>query len=346
MTFSKGRGAGSNQTGRFEKNLVEREPLDPLEESKPSTLFFTDKSRSILTRNDSPDIPFAVSVNPYRGCEHGCVYCYARPTHEYLGLSAGLDFETKVFVKKEAPLLLRKELLSPRYRPEAITFSGVTDCYQPAERRFRLTRACLEVLTAFRNPFSIITKNQGVLQDLDLIQEMAALKAAAVFITITTLDADLCAILEPRTSRPAARLETVRRLREAGVPVGVMIAPVIPSLTDHELPKILEAAAAAGAQFAAFVPLRLPHSVSDLFSEWLGQHFPDRKEKVLNRIRSLREGKLNDPDFGSRMQGKGQFAEILRAMFRRYARLYGLNKTSLELSTEHFQRPGEQLPLF
>lgn len=344
-----GRGALANPAGRFEPAQVELDLHQETWEEEipgPRTLFLKDHSKSILTRNDSPDIPFSQSVNAYRGCEHGCIYCYARPTHEYLGLSAGLDFETKIFVKENAPALLRKELLKPGYEVDSITFSGITDCYQPAERRFQLTRRCLEVLATFRNPFCVITKNQLVTRDLDIIAPMARLNCAAVFITITSLDAGLCGQLEPRTSRPEARLRAIRELAEAGVPVGVMVAPVIPGLTDHELPKILEAAAKAGARHAGFVPLRLPHGVKDLFADWLEAHFPDRKNKVLGRVKEMRGGKLNDPNFGSRMQGEGEFADLMGAMFRAYTKKFGLNERELHLSRSHFQKPGEQLGLF
>lgn len=344
----KGRGAVTNATGRFEKAQVHSEPQETWEDEAPSprTIFFRDHSKSILTRNDSPDIPFNVSVNPYRGCEHGCVYCYARPTHEYLGLSAGLDFETKVFVKENAPELLRKELMKKSYEPDVITFSGITDCYQPAERRYRLTRQCLEVLAEFRNPFTIISKNQLVRRDIDIIAPMAEQNCAAVFVSVTSLDADLAGKLEPRTARPSARLETIRQLSEAGIPVGVMVAPLIPGLTDHELPKILEGAAQAGAKMAGYVPVRLPHSVSELFSDWLAVHFPEKREKVLNRVREIRDGKLNDPNFGSRMQGSGEFAKMMQLMFERYSRKFALDQYRLRLTTEHFQKPGEQLGLF
>jgi DNA repair photolyase len=347
---TKGRGAGSNETGRFESTQIEMDPAEePVEGEEPRSLrttFLKDSARSILTHNKSPDIPFDTSVNPYRGCEHGCIYCYARPTHEYLGLSAGLDFETKILVKEDAPKLLRQELMKPSYKPAVINISGVTDCYQPAERRFRLTRGCLDVLHEFRNPFTIITKNHLVTRDLDLIAPAAEENRAAVFITITSLDPSLTAVLEPRTSRPSARLQAIKALSEAGVPTGVMIAPVIPAITDHEMPAILEAAAKAGARFAGFTPLRLPLSVAPLFVEWLENHFPDRKEKVLSRIKELRGGELNDPSFGSRMRGQGEFAELMRQVFQRYTKKFGLSEGSLHLSLEAFQRPGEQMTLF
>jgi DNA repair photolyase len=346
----KGRGAASNRAGRFESSRIERDPVEPVPgedpEPLPRTQFLDDHARSALTENDSPDVGFRLSVNPYRGCEHGCAYCYARPTHEFLGLSAGLDFETKIFVKKEAPALLRAALLKPSYACEAINLSGVTDCYQPAERRFRLTRACLEVLAEFRNPFTIITKNQLVTRDLDVIGSMGRERLAAVFVSVTSLDPKITEVLEPRTSRPAARLAAIRALAEAGVPTGVMVAPVIPGVTDHEVPRILEACAAAGATHAGFVPVRLPLAVAPLFEEWLENHFPDRKERVLNRIRDLRGGRLNDPNFRSRMRGEGEFASILSKMFHAACRKQGLNREPLDLRTDLFQRPGEQLGLF
>lgn len=346
---TKGRGAGSNETGRFESTQIELDPVEPVEGEEPRALrttFLRDSARSILTHNKSPDIPFDTSVNPYRGCEHGCVYCYARPTHEYLGLSAGLDFESKILVKEDAPKLLRQELLKASYKPDVINISGVTDCYQPAERQFRLTRGCLEVLAEFKNPFTIITKNHLVTRDLDIIGPAARENRAAVFVTITSLTPSLTAVLEPRTSRPSARLEAIRELSEAGVPTGVMMAPVIPAITDHEMPAILEAAAKAGAKFAGFTPLRLPLSVAPLFVEWLGNHFPDRKEKVLSRIKEIRGGDLNDPNFGSRMRGQGEFADLMRQVFHRYTKKFRLNEENLDLCLEAFQRPGEQMKLF
>lgn len=328
----------------MERILEDPLPDDP--EPAPRTQFFDDHSRTVLTENDSPDVGFRLSVNPYRGCEHGCAYCYARPTHEFLGLSAGMDFETKIFVKHEAPALLRKALLRDSYACEAINLSGVTDCYQPAERRFALTRACLEVLSEFKNPFTVITKNRLVLRDLDVIGPMARSGLAAVFVSVTSLDPSLTEILEPRTSRPAARLDAIRQLSEAGVPVGVMASPILPGINDHELPSILAAASDAGARHAGFTPVRLPLAVAPLFEEWLGNHFPDRKERVLNRIRGMRGGRLNDPGFRSRMRGTGEFAELLSQMFHAACRRHGFNRERLNLRTDLFQRPGEQLGLF
>ncbi len=338
----RGRGTPINPANRFEKTRTERfEDYDPSEDSAPSTQLIPDASSTIINYNDSPDIGFEASINVYRGCEHGCAYCFARPTHEYLGFSAGLDFETKIVVKYHAPELLRRELSSPKWKPQVIAMSGVTDCYQPIERKLQLTRRCLEVLADFHNPVVIITKNHLITRDVDLLAELAKFKAVAVFISITTLDAELTPKLEPRASLPKMRLAAIKRLHEAGVPVGVLAAPMIPGLNDHELPKIIAAAAEAGAQDAAFTPLRLPYAVKDIFTEWLERHFPDRKENVLNRVRSLRGGKLNDSHFGSRMRGEGVFADQLSQMFHVAVRKAGLEGHNHELSTAAFRRPDE-----
>ena len=335
------RGAADNPANRFESVHLERDAeWDPEEEPSPKTLFLKDATASIITYNDSPDVGFSASVNPYRGCEHGCIYCFARPTHEYLGFSAGLDFETRIMVKERAPELLRAELSSPKWQPQVIAISGVTDCYQPVERRLKLTRGCLEVLAEFRNPVGIVTKNHLVTRDIDVLSELARHQAVAVLVSVTTLDSDLRKVLEPRTTPPAGRLSAIEALAQAGIPVGVLVAPVIPALTDHEMPRIIAAAVEAGAKFAGCVPLRLPHAVAPLFADWLERHFPDRKEKVLNRIRSLRGGKLNDPNFGSRMQGEGIFAEQIDQMFRVACRKAGLSGHRPELSAASFRRPG------
>ncbi|AGA29068.1 PA0069 family radical SAM protein [Singulisphaera acidiphila] len=344
-----GRGAADNPPNRFEKSWHEFAPDDGDHDEvpAPSTQLLKDSSRTIIATNDSPDISFDASINPYRGCEHGCIYCYARPTHEFLGFSAGLDFETKIMVKEDAPELLRRELSSPRWKPKTIALSGVTDAYQPVERRLRLTRRCLEVLAEFRNPVVIITKNRLVTRDLDLLAALAEHRAAAVFLSVTTLDAGLARTLEPRASIPEFRLSAIAKLAAAGVPAGVLVAPVIPGLTDHELPAIVAAAAQAGAQFAGFTPIRLPLGVGPLFEDWLTRHFPDRKEKVLQRIKGLRNGRLNDPQFGSRMRGQGEFAEMIAQMFALACRKAGLVGRSTGLSTEAFRKPGaKQLSLF
>ncbi len=342
------RGAADNPTNRFEQIHLERDAdWNPEEDPLPTTQFLRDHSRTILNRNDSPDIGFTYSINPYRGCEHGCIYCYARPTHEYLGFSAGLDFETRIMVKEDAPRLLREELSSLKWQPQTIAMSGVTDCYQPAERRLELTRGCLAVLAELRNPVGIVTKNQLITRDLDLLTELAKHNAVAVFISVTTLDTNLRKVMEPRTSPPAARLATIRKLADAGVPVGVMVAPVIPGLTDHEIPNIAAAAVEAGARFAGHVVVRLPYAVAPLFEQWLATHFPDKKEKVLNRLRALRGGKLYDSQFGKRMTGEGIFAEQIENLFNVACRRAGIANNVLNLSTGSFRRPGgKQLALF
>src|SRR5215210_1121570 len=341
----RGRGASANPLNRFERIEVEMVVPGP---EQVGTEILRDSSRSLITRNDSPDVGFDVSLNPYRGCEHGCIYCYARPTHEYLGFSAGLDFETRILVKEEAPEILRKELSSPKWKPQTLAMSGVTDCYQPVERKLEVTRRCLGVLAEFRNPVAVITKNEMVTRDIDHLSALAEHGAAAVYLSITTLDVDLARRMEPRASHPRDRLKAIERLAAAGIPVGVMVAPVVPAITDHEMPKILEAAAAAGATSAGYVVLRLPGAVTGLFEEWLERHFPDRKEKVLNRLRDLRGGRLYDPRFGSRMSGEGLFADQIRTTFETFKRRYGLDKPRPELSAAAFRRPGqvEQLGLF
>jgi DNA repair photolyase len=342
------RGAAENPPNRFEKIHLERdEDWNPEEDPLPRTQFLKDSSKTIIAYNDSPDIGFEASVNPYRGCEHGCIYCYARPFHEYLGFSSGLDFESKIMVKENAPKLLRDELSSPKWKPQVIAMSGVTDCYQPVERKLKLTRGCLEVLAEFRNPVGIITKNFLVTRDIDLFSELARHNAAAVYISITTLDTELRKIMEPRTSPPAARLEAIRRLAQAGIHVGVLMAPIIPGLTDHEIPAILAAAASAGAKSAGHVTLRLPHAVAPLFEQWLQTHFPDRKEKVLNRLRSMRGGKLYESKFGQRMRGEGIFADQIDQLFDVARRKAGIAERGGELSAVAFRRPaGAQLQLF
>ena len=342
------RGAASNPANRFETLHIERDAdWDPEQDPLPRTQFLRDHSTRIITFNDSPDVPFEASINPYRGCEHGCIYCYARPTHEYLGFSAGLDFETKIMVKENAPALLREELASPAWIPKAINLSGVTDPYQPIERRLKLTRGCLEVLAEFRNPVTVVTKNNLVTRDLDLLSELASCQAAMVVISLTTLDAGLRKILEPRTSPPLARLATLRALARAGIPAGVLVAPVIPGLTDHELPALVAAAAEAGAKFADHANLRLPYAVAPLFEQWLTSHLPEKKDKILSRIRAMRRGKLNNSEFGLRMRGEGTLADQLDALFAVACRQAGIGGEAPQLSTAAFRRPaGRQLTLF
>ena len=344
----RGRGTEWNPKNRFEKLEYTPDPPGEYDEPMPAprTEFFRDDTQSILSRNESPDVGFEVSVNPYRGCEHGCSYCYARPTHEYLGWSAGLDFESRILVKQNAPELLRKALDSPRWEPQRLVMSGVTDCYQPVERRLEITRRCLGVLVEFRNPVEIITKNHLVTRDIDLLSALASHRAAAVNLSVTTLDPALARVLEPRVSPPSRRLAAIRELSAAGVPVRAMVAPVIPGLNDHEIPAILEAVAEAGASGAGYVVIRLPLGVGPIFERWLEEHFPGSKTKILERIRDMRGGKLNDSRFGSRMRGEGIHAEMIRKMFSTAARKAGLDHPRPSLSTAAFRRPGEQLTLF
>jgi DNA repair photolyase len=344
----RGRGASHNPANRFEPLAVVRDDWSEPGDPAPRTELFREPSRSIIARNESPDVGFETSINPYRGCEHGCIYCYARPYHEYLGFSAGLDFETKILVKPDAPELLRAELAAPRWEPQTLIVCGVTDPYQPIERRLRLTRRCLEVLAKVRNPVSVTTKNYLVTRDIDVLGELARYRAASVTLSITTLDDGLQRIMEPRTSSPARRLEAVAKLAEAGIPVNVNVAPVIPGLTEHELPRILEAAVAAGATTAGYLMLRLPHGVAALFEGWLDQHFPDRKDKVLNRLRAIRGGRLNDSRFGTRLCGAGIYAQGIADLFEVTCRKLGLNEKRTRLSTAAFRRPirCSQLRLF
>ncbi len=343
----KGRGSSENPANRFEKIEFEPSEEEIAEGLSPRTLFYKDTAKSIIAYNDSPDVGFNAGINPYRGCEHGCIYCYARPTHEFLGLSLGLDFETKIFVKEDAPSLLRRELSSRKYVPETIAISGNTDCYQPGERRFRLTRACLEVLSEFKNPARIVTKNHLVTRDIDILKEFAEWNGIVVAVSLTTLDPKLRRIMEPRTSEPGLRLRAIEELALNGIPVIVMAAPVIPGLTDHEIPNIIKSAVDAGATAAGYIMLRLPYGVSDIFTRWLERYFPDRKEKVLNRIKSVRGGRLNSAEFHDRMRGKGIYAEQVRDLFQVTCRKAGIEGNRIELSTEHFRRPGgSQLRLF
>jgi DNA repair photolyase len=339
----RGRGASWNPPNRFERLHVDREGWTDPDDPPPETVLLDDATKTILARNDSPDVGFAVGINPYRGCSHGCSYCYARPTHEYLGFSAGLDFEAKILVKREAPRLLREALTSPRWKPEPIMLSGNTDAYQPVERRLRITRRCLEVLAELRNPVGVTTKSYLVTRDVDLLSQLARHDAVAVTLSITTLRNEVHRVMEPRASTPARRLGAIRVLADAGIPVGVNVAPVVPGLTDHELPAILQAAAAAGATYANYILLRLPHAVKKLFETWLEQHFPERRDKVLNRVRELRGGKLYDPRFDVRGRGEGPWADHLRALFHVTAERLGLNRPPA-LSVDAFRRPDTRRP--
>ncbi len=343
----RGRGTGRNPHNRFETISAEVDPeYDPAELPGPKTVYLQDRTKSLITYNDSPDLGMNAGINPYRGCEHGCVYCFARPTHEYLGLSAGLDFETRILVKTEAPALLRRELGSQNYRPQPIGLSGNTDPYQPAEQHFHLSRRCLEVLADFRNPTAIITKNRLVVRDLDILQELNIHKCIKVYISITSMKSELSRRMEPRASVPRDRLRTVSELSRAGIPVGVMVAPVIPGLTDEEIPAILEASARAGALSARCLMVRLPYAVKDLFVDWLERHYPARKDRVLRRLRAVRDGRLNDPSFHSRLRGTGIHADQIHRMFTVYCKRYHLNLDNAPLSTAHFRKPSPQFMLF
>ncbi|MDF1852996.1 MAG: PA0069 family radical SAM protein [Verrucomicrobiales bacterium] len=353
---AKGRGSVLEPAHRFSNYSVVDDPgvreelarVDPdLEAIRPATKVEIDDSRSILTENRSPDIGFRYSLNPYRGCEHGCAYCYARPYHEYLGYNAGIDFETRILAKELAPDLLEQKLASPSWQPEPIACSGITDCYQPLERNLRITRECLVRFRDFRNPVGVITKNALVTRDLDLLSELSSHEAALVVISLTSLDADLAGRLEPRASRPQARLDAMKALSEAGIPVGVSVAPLIPGLNDHEIPALLEASADHGASFASGTLVRLPYAVKDVFADWLERFLPDRKELILNRIREIRGGELNDSDFHTRMTGKGPLASQIRQLLRLSKRRFGLEERAPILSSSSFRRrlPG-QLELF
>ena len=348
----RGRGAAANPRNRFERIDIDFEPGESVAErgDTPPTELFRDHSKTILSRNDSPDLGFEYSLNPYRGCEHGCIYCYARPTHEYLGFSAGLDFESRILVKERAPELLRKALLNPRWKPQVIVLSGVTDPYQPIERRLRITRRCLEVLAEFRNPVAIITKSHLVTRDLDLLMELNRFQACGVYLSITSVSASLSARMEPRASTPRRRFEALRELSAAGIPCGVMTAPIIPGLNDDQIPAILEAAAEAGASRAGYILVRLPHGLRELFSDWLATHFPERRDRVLNRLRETRDGNLNDPRFHHRMKGGGEYAEQIGRLFVTVRRRVGLggggNGRTASPSTAAFRRRTSQRSLF
>ena len=354
LARQKGRGAqGSPVPTRF--NLAEREFdgdwLDHLtltEGAAPArTTVTVEQPRTIITRNQSPDVPFDRSINPYRGCEHGCIYCFARPSHAYHDLSPGLDFETKLFAKPSAPALLRAELAKKSYQVRPIAFGTNTDPYQPIEAEWRIMRGLLEVLCAARHPLTITTKSDRVVRDLDILTEMAKHELVFVAVSVTTLDADTHRKLEPRAPRPAKRIAAIKVLHEAGVPVHVNVAPVIPAITDHELEAIIAAAAEAGAQSASFIPVRLPREVAPLFREWLNVHYPDRADKVMNIIRSLRGGRDNDPRFGDRMRGQGVWGDLLRTRFLRAVKAHGMGKAAVRLRTDLFRAPevGGQMRL-
>ncbi|GAB4409492.1 MAG: PA0069 family radical SAM protein [Bacteroidia bacterium] len=348
--YLKGRGAQINPPNRFLKQARDTsssegldEPLDP----DVRTQFFRDHPQKILNKVESPDIPLDYSMNPYQGCEHGCIYCYARNSHEYWGFSAGLDFESKVVVKTEAAQLLEAELYHPAWRPTPIMFSGNTDCYQPAERHFGITRQCLEVFRRFHHPVGLITKNSLILRDLDILRDLAAERLVHVYITITTADEDLRRRMEPRTATAARRFEVVRQLNEAGVPCGVMLGPIIPGLNNHEFPALLERAADAGAPAAHYTLVRLNGAIGPIFENWLHHNYPDRADKVLNQIRGAHGGQLNDSQYGRRMRGEGAIAESIAGMFRIARQRHLAGRAMPAYNLEAFRRPPRgQLSLF
>ena len=351
------RGASSNRSGRFERFQSEVTPDDldqaPRDDEEapaaPRTTVTPEATRTILARNDSPDVPFDRSINPYRGCEHGCIYCFARPSHAYLGMSPGLDFETRIISKPHAAEALRRELARPSYQCEVVALGANTDPYQPVERRLGITRSVLGVLEEHAHPVTVVTKSDLVLRDADILERMARRRLAAVMLSVTTLDLELARRMEPRASTPARRIETIRLLRERGIPAGVLASPMIPGLNDAELEAILEAAAAAGASSAGYILVRLPLEIKDLFSEWLRRHYPMRARRILSLIRATRAGKLNDPEFGSRMRGSGVYADLLRSRFETACRRFKLSRDHTKLDTTQFQalRPDDnQLNLF
>ena len=352
---ARGRGAQINPPNRFEpvRLSVLGETLDDAAREHPEgkqvrTVVLFDRARTIINPVDSPDVGMKWTINPYRGCEHGCIYCYARPTHETFGLSCGLDFETKLFAKHDAPALLRRELANPKWRGEGITMSGITDPYQPIERKLRITRACLGIMAECGQPVSIITKNRLVTRDIDLLGSLASRGAAAVFISLTTLDPELSAKMEPRASSPRDRLKAMEELSAAGIPVGVMTAPIVPGLTDQEIPALIEAAASAGATRAGWVLLRLPWQIKDVFLEWARREFPDRAGKVESRIRDMRGGKLYDARARIRQRGEGPWAAQIAALHELACKRHGMTNDRLTLSSDSFQHPelGGQLGLF
>ena len=348
----RGRGAVSNTSGRFEPEA--RIPFDDgwrsLDDLPPfKTVVREQRARKIITRNQSPDLGFDRSINPYRGCEHGCIYCFARPTHAYHGMSPGLDFETQLFVKPDAPELLRKELADPRYEPRVIAMGTNTDPYQPIERKWQLTRRILEVLRDANHPVGIVTKSILVLRDLDILSEMASKGLAKVALSVTTLDGKLARAMEPRASTPPKRLEAIRELVRAGVPTAIMTAPIVPAINDSEIERLLDAGAAAGATEAGFVMLRMPLEIKDLFREWLQEHFPDKEKHVISLIRDIHGGKDYDSTFGTRMRGTGPYAWSIARRFELACKKLGLNRRSMPLTTSLFKRPtlrGSQMDLF
>ena len=348
-TYKKGRGAQYNTKNKFLKNETSREHVEAIDdwvEPNVQTQYIEVFPKSIVNKVDSPDVGMWYSMNPYQGCEHGCIYCYARNSFEYWGYSAGLDFESKILVKKEAPKLLRKFLMNPKWECVPISISGNTDCYQPAERNFRLTRQLLEVCNEFNQPVGMITKNAGILRDKDLLQEMARKQLVSVLVSVTSFNEDLRRAMEPRTTTGTQRIRTIEELSKLGVPMGVMLGPMIPGLNEHEMPAIIKAASEAGARFSAYTFIRLNGAIKFLFHDWLYKNFPDRADKVWHMIEGSHDGKVNDSRWGVRMRGEGGIAKMVNDQYHTYTKKYGLGHERLEVDCSRFMRPGGQGSLF
>ena len=348
-TYLKGRGAQINTQNRFLKTTRAKEHIEAIDdwtEENEHTVYLEDHAKSIVNKVDSPDVGMWYSMNPYQGCEHGCIYCYARNAHEYWGYSAGLDFERKIIVKKNAAELLRKFLMHPKWECKPISLSGNTDCYQPAEKKFRLTRSLLEVCNEFNQPVGMITKNAGMLRDKDLLQEMAKKKLISILVSITSFNEDLRRVMEPRTTTATQRLRIIQELSEAGVRMGVMLGPMIPGLNEHEMQRIMKAASENGATFSAYTFIRLNGAIKIMFHDWLYKNFPDRADKVWHLIETGHGGKVNDSRYGVRMRGEGPISDLVRQQFIKYNKLYNLNAERWELDCSQFRRPGEQGSLF
>ncbi len=347
--YIRGRGSQFNPKNKFIKNELVREHVEGIDdwgELNEATQYLEDHAKGIVNKVTSPDLGMWYSMNPYQGCEHGCIYCYARNAHEYWGYSAGLDFERKIIVKKNAPELFRKFLMNPKWEPLPISVSGNTDCYQPAEKKYRLTRQFLEIALEFGQPIAMITKNAGILRDKDILEKMAKRNLVQVYVSFTTMNEDLRRVMEPRTTTAKQRLRILQELSEVGIRTGVMTAPLIPGLNDHELPALLKAASEAGASSAGYTFVRLNGSVKLIFHDWLYKNFPDRADKVWHMIENGHGGKVNDTDFGRRMHGEGNIADMINKQFEIYTKKYGLNEKDYDLDCSQFRRPGEQIKLF
>ncbi len=347
--YHQGRGAQFNTKNRFFKDEITREHIegiDDWEESNLPTQYIEQESKTIVNKVESPDVRMSFSMNPYAGCEHGCIYCYARNVHEYWGYSAGLDFEQKIIVKKNAPQLLRKYLMHPKYECQPIMLSGNTDCYQPAEQTYRLTRKLLEVCNEFNQPVGILTKNSYILKDKDILQEMAKKRLVSAMVSITSFNEDLRRLMEPRTTTAKQKLKVIKELSSVGVRMGIMMGPMIPGLNEHEMQRIMKEAADNGAKFTAYTFVRLNGAIKLLFHDWLYKNFPDRADKVWHLIEQSHDGKVNDTRFGVRMRGEGSIAQMVAEQYKKYGKLYGMNAEEWSLDTSIFRRPGQQMNLF